>query len=131
MEAFWSDRTLQHAAVIWKLGTANTKNTARAQRIIFGKHWHSWNQAKADADIDMLCERCRETDSLRHLLVECQHVHGKEVRDECLATVKHDLFYNVNMENREFADLLFTLITIDPDNHCMYTGLWTSGLSKD
>ena len=25
VEAFWSDRTLQHAAVIWELGTANTK----------------------------------------------------------------------------------------------------------
>ena len=32
-------------------------------------------------------------------------MHGKEVRDECLATVKHDLLYNVAMENREFADL--------------------------
>jgi hypothetical protein len=40
------------------------------------------------------------------LLAECQHVYVKEVRDECLATVKHDLLYNVAMENREFADLL-------------------------
>ena len=46
-------------------------------------------------------------------------MHGKEVRDECLATVKHDLLYNVAMENREFADLLFTLITTDPDRHCI------------
>ena len=130
VEAFWSDRTLQHAAVIWELGTANTKNIARAQRIIFDKHWHSWNQAKADADIETMCERCGEADSLRHLLVECQHVHGKEVRDECIATVRHDLIYNVNMENREFADLLFTLITTDPDKHCMYTELWTSGLRQ-
>ena len=45
-------------------------------------------------------------------------------------TVRHDLLYNVNMENREFADLLFTLITTDPDKHCMYTGLWTSGLRQ-
>jgi hypothetical protein len=109
--------------VIWELGTANTKNTARAQRIIFDKHWHSWNQAKADADIETMCERCGEVDSLRHLLVECQHVHGKEVRDECIATVRHDLLYNVNMENRKFADLLFTLITTDPEKQCVYTGL--------
>ena len=106
------------------------KNTASAQRIIFDKHWHSWNQAKADADIDTVCERCGEPDSLTHLLVECQHVHGKKVRDECLATVKHDLLYNVAMENREFADLLFALITTDSDRHCMYTGLWTSGLRQ-
>jgi hypothetical protein len=129
-ETFWSDRTLQHAAVIWELGTANAKNTASAQRIIFDKHWHSWNQAKADVGIDTVCERCGEPDSLKHLLVECQHVHGKEVRDECLATVKHDLLYNVATENREFADLLFTLITTDSDRHCMYTGLWTSGLRQ-
>ena len=52
------------------------------------------------------------------------------MRDECLATVKHDLLYYVAMENREFADLLFTLITTDSDRHCMYTGLWTSGLRQ-
>ena len=96
-ETFWSDRTLQHAAVIWELGAANEKNTASAQRIKFDKHWHSWNQAKADVGIDTVCERCGEPDSLKHLLVGCQHVHGKEVRDECLATVKHDLLYNVAM----------------------------------
>jgi hypothetical protein len=75
MKTFWSDRTLQHAAVIWELGTANAKNTASAQRIIFDKHWHSWNQAKADADIDTVCERCGEPDSLKHLLdkqMRCQ-----------------------------------------------------------
>ena len=116
--------------MIWELGTANAKNTASAQRIIFDKHWHSWNQAKADAGIDTVCERCGEPDSLKHLLVECQHVHGKEVRDECLATVKHDLLYNIATENREFADLLFTLITNDSDRHCMYAGLWTSGLRQ-
>ena len=44
--------------------------------------------------------------------------------------MRHELLYNVNMENREFADLLFTLITTDPDKHCMYTGLWTSGLRQ-
>ena len=57
-------------------------------------------------------------------------MHGKEVRDECLAPVKHDLLYNVAMENREFADLLFTLITTDSDRHCIYTGLWTGGLRQ-
>ena len=52
------------------------------------------------------------------------------MRDECRSTVKHDLLYNIAMENREFADLLFTLITTDSDRHCMYTGLWTSGLRQ-
>ncbi len=55
-------------------------------------------------------------------------MHEKEVRDECLTTVKHDLLYNVATENREFADLLFTLITTDSDQHCLHTGLWTGGL---
>ena len=56
-------------------------------------------------------------------------MHGKEVRDECFPTVKHDLLYNAAMKNRYFADLLFTLIT-DSDRHCMYTGLWTSELRQ-
>ena len=81
VEAVWSDRTLQHAAIIWELEKADAKCTARAQRIIFDKHWHSWNQAKADAFIDTTCEHCGEGDSLKHLLVECQHPHYKEIRD--------------------------------------------------
>ena len=128
VEAVWSDRTLQHAAIIWELETADAKCTARAQRIIFDKHWHSWNQAKADATIDTTCEHCGEGDSLKHLLVECQHTHYKEIRDECLATIRYDLSYNVNRECRDFAELLYTMILEDPERHCMYTGLWTLGL---
>ena len=79
IEAFWSDRTLQHAATIWELEKADAKCTARAQRIIFDKHWHSWNQAKGDAEIGNTCEICGEVDSLKHMLVECQHAHGKEM----------------------------------------------------
>ena len=90
VEAVWSDRTLQHAATIWELETADAKCTARAQRIIFDKHWHSWNQAKADASIDTTCELCGEGDSLKYLLVECQHPHYKEIRDECLATIRYN-----------------------------------------
>ena len=125
--AVWSDRTLQHTAIIWELEKADAKCTARAQRIIFDKHWHSWNQAKADASIDATCELCGEGDSLKHLLVDCQHPHYKVIRDECLATIKYDLSYNVNKECRNFAELLYTMILEDPERHCMYTGLWTSG----
>ena len=128
VEVVWSDRTLQHAAIIWELEMADAKCTARAQRIIFDKHWHSWNQAKADATIDTTCEHCGEGDSLKHLLVECQHTHYKEIRDECLATIRYDLSYTVNRECRDFAELLYTMILEDPERHCMYTGLWTLGL---
>ena len=41
IEAFWSDRTLRHAAAIWEIDKADAKCTARAQRIIFDKHWQS------------------------------------------------------------------------------------------
>ena len=128
IDAFWSDRTLQHAATIWELEKADAKCTARAQRIIFDKHWHSWNQAKGDSEIDTTCELCGDVDSLKHMLVECQHSHGKEIRDECLATIRYDLSYNVNTGSRDFAELLYALLLEDPDRHCMYTGLWTLGL---
>ena len=62
------------------------------------------------------------------MLVECQHPHYKEIRDECLATIKYDLSYNVNKECRDFAELLYTMILEDPERHCIYTGLWASRL---
>ena len=106
IESFWSERTLQHAAIIWELEKTDTKDTAKAQRIIFDKHWHSWNQAKADSEVDTRCELCGEQDSQKHLLVECQHLHGKEVREECMATIKQDLLYHVERSDGEFAQLL-------------------------
>ena len=54
--------------------------------------------------------------------------HYKEIRDECLATIRYDLSYNVNRECRDFAELLYTMTLEDPERHCMYTGLWTLGL---
>ena len=62
------------------------------------------------------------------MLVECQHSHVKEIRDECLASIRYDLSYNVNRCSSEFAELLYALVLDDPDRHCMYTGLWTLGL---
>ena len=125
VEAFWSDRTLRHAAIIWELQKADAKWTARAQRIIFDKNWHSRNRAKADASIDITCELCREDNSLKHLLVECQHFQYKKIRDKSLATIRHDLSYNKNMECRGFAELLYILIFKYPERRCMYTRMWT------
>ena len=49
-------------------------------------------------------------------------------RDECMATIKQNLLFHVERVDRDFAQIMYTLLLEDPDRHCMYTGLWTLGL---
>ena len=126
----WANRTLNHAAIIWEMDVSkDSRSAARSQRICFDKHWHMWNQAKADPTLNTSCPHCKLPDSLGHLLTECQHERWKEVRQAGLDQVTEDLL-NVDRDCREFAQLVHWFVNYDEDREQMYTGLWSEGLQR-
>ena len=128
-DPLWKHASVQHAAAVWGLTHLSQVQRARANRIIYNKHWFPWNTARYgltfdDIINDGLCPLCGELDSLAHLIFLCNDVTCRRVRRYGRRTVERVMETYDTTETGGDMNVAMNAVIWNGPFASAWTGVW-------
>jgi ribonuclease HI len=132
----WQNLNIPLASELWQL-TTNTTNRSLCNRLLFDKHWHGRNQAKAIKDDPVLhaltskCPLCVCSDSVQHWTTQCSHPRAQSIRKETISKLRQQvrataqLFPAHASTIHYFGTDYLSLVTGPNSAPDIWRGLWT------
>ena len=132
----WHNRFIPLAALLWDF-SKNPASLAFHNRILWDKHWHQGNKAKAVDDPKLKdtiskCPLCAETDSAYHWNLFCDYPRAHRIRQDTisslrtvfvnLASQRPSLSSNIMYIGNHFLSMVHGVDQV-PD---IWRGIWTS-----
>jgi hypothetical protein len=133
----WQTLNIPLASELWQL-TTNTTNRSLCNRLLFDKHWHGRNQAKAIKNDPVLhaltskCPLCVCPDSVQHWTTQCNHPRAQTIRKDTISKLRKlvretaQLLPEHASTIHHFGNDYLSLVTGPNSAPDIWRGLWTS-----
>jgi len=134
----WQTLNIPLASELWQF-TTNTTNRSLCNRLLFDKHWHGRNQAKAIKDDPILhaltskCPLCVYPDSVQHWTTQCIHPRAQTIRKDTITKLRQQIKTTAQLIPAHsntihyFGNDYLSLVTGPNSAPDIWRGLWTSG----